>query len=104
MLSTGLWVLTGLIVALWGLVYLWSQDMACAYVTNGTWGNCGIRKPWSMAREELIHLVLIPASVVGALGLAAWKSGRHQPRGIGLLLVLALLIPMVFWLPLLGLF
>ena len=59
------------------LLYLYAAGMACAYSTSG--GECGIKWPWQLGREDIIVMILIPGSLVALLvwgGLALRRMSR----------------------------
>ena len=58
------YALAAIAACLWGIGYLWATAMACAY-TNSS--DCSIRLPWQMQGEDLIILVIAPATIVGSL-------------------------------------
>jgi hypothetical protein len=63
----------GLAAWLYGYVYI--QGLACAF--GSVSGNCALRMPWQLGREDFLLLVALPMAVLlPVFGLALWSWRR----------------------------
>ncbi|MGI3185802.1 methionine synthase [Nioella aestuarii] len=71
----GLAALAGLV---WIGGYVYINSLACAFRSGS---SCRITMPWRMTGEDLLLLVLIPASIVLILLFFAWLAHRRVKTG-----------------------
>lgn len=76
-LSYLFWALSILAGIGWVGLYVWIHGMASAFVASGA---VRIAPPWALRGEDAIVLLLAPATLVGALVLAAVLAGRAATR------------------------
>jgi hypothetical protein len=71
-----LWCVMAVGLVCWVLFYSWIVSLACAYSSPN--GQCGTTWPWQLGGEDLLFLIVIPATLLSGLAGAAMLAGGHD--------------------------